>query len=126
VIGFSITHAIEADFIPVDDSAENDLWSPHCGEWINLSKIPIGKYPPAKAHLASSFENCCKLAVILKDIIFALYSRRGTIDADENLRGIQNKLDEWREKSPLHLRYDPKKLPSICPPPHIFSQKWVL
>lgn len=92
---------------------------------MNLSKIPVGEYPRSKSYVVSSFENSCKLAVILNDIILQLYSRRATADADEKLRGIRSRLDEWREKSPPHLRYDPDDLPLICPPAHILTQKYV-
>lgn len=107
--------------LAVDDSAENDLWSPLCGDGMNLSNAP--NYPAVMAHLVSSFENCCKLAVILNDILLVLYSRRGNSNADDNLKNIRSALDEWRQNSPAHLRYDSDNLPDICPPPHIFSQK---
>lgn len=74
-----------------------------------------------KAHSISCFENSCKLAVILSDIILQLYSRRGPPDMSETLR-IRERLDDWRENSPQHLKYDPELLPEFCPPPHIITQ----
>lgn len=91
---------------------------------MNLSLISAGEYPPMKAHSISCFENSCRLAVILNDIICELYSRRDFTDNEDVLKGIRVRLDEWREKSPAHLKYDPDNLPqSFCPPPHILAQK---
>ncbi|OGM50324.1 hypothetical protein ABOM_001034 [Aspergillus bombycis] len=106
----------------LDDSAENDLWAPYYGDQISPDKAPPAEYPPMKSHLVSSFQNVCKLAVILNDIILQLYSRRGNINMDEALNRIQERLDHWREQSPVHLRYDPDNLPQVCPPPHIITQ----
>lgn len=76
-----------------------------------------------KSHSISCFENSCKLAVIINDIILQLYSRRVTADPEGTLRGIRGRLDEWRESSPPHLKYDPYNLPDVCCPPHILTQK---
>ncbi|BAE62024.1 unnamed protein product [Aspergillus oryzae RIB40] len=110
-------------FLGLDDSAENDLWAPYYGDQLSPDKAPPGEYPPMKSHLVSSFQNVCKLAIILNDIILQLYSRRGNIYMDEALNRIQARLDHWREQSPVHLRCDPDNLPEICPPPHIIAQK---
>lgn len=107
----------------MDDFAEHEVWVPYFGETVNLSKVPRGEYPPMKAHAISCFENSCKLAVIISDIILQLYSRRGTPDVEGTLRGIKARLDDWRENSPPHLKYDPDNLPDVCPPPHILTQK---
>jgi len=75
-----------------------------------------------KSHAISCFENSCRLAVIINDIMLQLYSRRGTPDVDGTLRGIRDRLDDWRANSPKHLKYDPESLPEICCPPHILTQ----
>jgi hypothetical protein len=107
----------------VDDYTEDELWSPYYGDSINLSVLPLGQYPPMKAHSISCFENSCKLAVIISDIILHLYTKRVTPDAEESLRGIKVALESWRAQSPPHLRYDSDALPAFCPPPHILTQK---
>jgi hypothetical protein len=61
--------------------------------------------------------------VIINDIIFNLYSRHKSAKVDETLGGIRRRLDNWREQSPPHLRYDPEDLPETCPPPHLLTQK---
>ncbi len=112
---------------PVDDFAEHELWTPYFGEGLNLSLVPAGEYPATKTHAISCFENSCKLAVIINDIILQLYSRRAsTADldlVDATLKGIKDRLDEWRDNSPPHLKYEPDNLPDVCPPPHILTQK---
>ncbi|KND91752.1 Nitrogen assimilation transcription factor nirA [Tolypocladium ophioglossoides CBS 100239] len=106
----------------LDDSAEYEEWSPYCGGAMNLSRLPITEYPPMKSHLVSCFENSCKLAVIINDIIIPLYSRRGAPNVDDTLSGIRHRLNNRREESPPHLKCAPENLPDICPPPHILTQ----
>lgn len=79
-----------------------------------------------KAHSVSCFENSCRLAVILNDIICELYLRREVTDNEHVLKGIRERLDDWREQSPGHLRYNPDNLPQSCCPPHILTQKYLL
>lgn len=107
----------------VDDSAESEPWSPHHGDSINLSKVSVAEYPPAKSHAISSFENVCKLSIIMNDIILCLYSRRQSTDMNKKLRVIRESLDSWRSESPVQLKCDPENLPQTCPVPHILSQK---
>ncbi|KAL1843762.1 hypothetical protein VTK73DRAFT_2736 [Phialemonium thermophilum] len=105
----------------LDDFAENEIWSPHYQD-VNLSNVPVGGYPEMRAHSVSCFENSCKIAVILNDIICQLYARRRVVDIEQASRCIRSSLDEWRDKSPPHLKYDPDNLPEACPPPHILTQ----
>ncbi|CZR69962.1 related to pathway-specific regulatory protein [Phialocephala subalpina] len=104
----------------MDQFSEHEQWNPCYGESGNLSEIPGGSYPPMESHAVSCFENSCKLAVILNDIILQLYSRRAPTQI--SLRSIRDKLNSWRAKSPRHLVYDPDALPEISPPPHILTQ----
>lgn len=108
----------------MDDFAENELWSPHHGESLNLSKVSVGEYPPLKTHAISCFQNSCKLAVIINDIILRLYSRATVHNADQALNDIKQRLDEWRSRTPDHLKLDPLRLPNVCPPTHILAQKY--
>jgi hypothetical protein len=61
--------------------------------------------------------------MIIHDIIVQLYYRRNRTNTEETIKDIKSRLDSWRENSPRHLKYDPDNLPTICPPPHIISQK---
>ncbi|KAI1852034.1 hypothetical protein JX265_008161 [Neoarthrinium moseri] len=106
----------------LDDYAEYALWSPE-DPGPNAEEAPSASYHPLKAYTISCFVNSCKLAVIISDIIVLLYSRTPGDDADSTLRGIRDRLDEWRALSPDHLKLQPDNFPNICPPPHIISQK---
>lgn len=90
---------------------------------MNLSRVSAGEYPKMKAYSVSCFENSCRLAVILSDIICGLYSRREFTGNEDALKRVRERLDEWRENSPPHLKYAPDNLPDICCPPHILTQK---
>ncbi|PVH70719.1 hypothetical protein DL98DRAFT_436466, partial [Cadophora sp. DSE1049] len=105
----------------LDDFAENEVWTPY--EKLG-TPILTGIYPEMKSHAVSCFENSCKLAVIINDIILQLYCRRTASDigAESALRTIREKLNAWRSKSPPHLRYNGEDLPATCPPPHIITQ----
>ncbi|KAE8153537.1 fungal-specific transcription factor domain-containing protein [Aspergillus avenaceus] len=109
-------------FLGLDDSAENDSWAPIFGDQTDLHKIPSSEYVPVRSYIVSSFQNVCKLSVILNDIILQLYSRRGNPNKEEALSRIQSRLNQWREQSPVHLKYDADDLPQISPPPHILTQ----
>lgn len=76
-----------------------------------------------KGHIVSCFTNSCKLSMIINDVILRLYSKQAHAGANAALEDIQARLTAWREESPKHLRYAAEKLPSLCPPPHIVSQK---
>jgi hypothetical protein len=107
----------------MDNFAEHEFWTPYYGESGNLSAIPSDQYPPMHSYAISCFENLCRLAVIINDIIEHLYSKRPPLEMDGALREIRDKLDTWRRQSPEHLVYRPDSLPEICCPPHIFTQK---
>ena len=108
----------------MDDFTEHEPWTPFVGDSLNLSRV--SEYPATKTYGVSCFENSCKLAVIINDIVLRLYSRRGTPDADGAAAEIKARLDDWRERSPPHLRYEPDSLPAVCPPPHILAQKYAV
>lgn len=112
--------------LSVDDSVENETWTPFAGGNINLSNLAVGSYPPYKSHAISCFTNSCKLAVILNDIIQGLYSRKPNMDLNGTLVTISNSLDQWRRASPAHLVLNPDNVPAHSPPPHILTQKYVL
>ncbi|KAF2807541.1 uncharacterized protein BDZ99DRAFT_489809 [Mytilinidion resinicola] len=117
-----ISLSIAPPTFTVDDFAEHELWSPHHGESVNLSNLKPGEYPAMKAHAITCFENYCKLAVIINDIMLRLYSRTSNAETDQTLKDIKNRLNQWREFSPKHLKYDPENLPEISPPPQILTQ----
>jgi hypothetical protein len=109
--------------IAVDISSEDNIWQPFRTE--NLSMTNLSDYPPMPGRYVSCFSNSCKIAIIIKDMILGLYSRRRVVGLDDVREDLMARLSEWREQSPTHLRYDVDKLPEVCPPPHIMCQKYV-
>ena len=107
----------------VDTSAEMETWTPYYGDSLNLTKMTQHQYPQMTSHSVSCFANSCKLSIIINDIIVQLYSKRNRTITVDSLRDLKSRLDNWRAESPPHLRYDPDNLPTICPPPHLISQK---
>lgn len=108
--------------ILLDDSAENEFWVPYYGSAATQGPLSPASYPPLRAHSISCFENSCKLAVIISDIIEQLYSRRALPSTGSSMRGIAERLSAWRLATPSHLRYCTDDLPPICGPPHILTQ----
>jgi predicted nuclease of restriction endonuclease-like (RecB) superfamily len=76
-----------------------------------------------KMHAISCFQNSCKLAVIINDIMLRLYSRTTEHNAEQALQEMKKRLDEWRMNTPKHLQMDPLSLPEFCLPTHILAQK---
>jgi hypothetical protein len=109
----------------VDDYTEYELWLPYQGDAMELSKISAKEYPPMRMHANSCFQNSCKLAVIINDIILRLYSRHTAQHPEQTLRDVDLRLEEYRTNTPSHLLVDPLDLPNICPPIHILAQKLV-
>jgi hypothetical protein len=107
----------------LDDSAESELWLPLTTESFTMSIVPEHDYPPMKGHIVSCFANSCRLSTIISDVILQLYSKQSQVEANLALENIQGRLDKWRQDTPTRLRYDDNRLPAICPPPHILSQK---
>lgn len=107
----------------LDDFAEHELWSPDGSGLASSEKAAAAGFPPMKFHVVSCFVYSCKLAVIISDIILHLYSGQHGEDGDIILRAIRERLGDWRACAPDHLKLEPDNLPSICPPPHIVSQK---
>ena len=112
--------------LKVDDSMELEMWAPYYGDSASFAKITQNQYSPQPSHAVSCFANSCKLSIIINDIIFQLYSRKSRTITEPAVQDIKRRLDLWRAESPAHLRYEADSLPSISPPPHIISQKWVI
>lgn len=69
------------------------------------------------------FVNFCKLGVIITDVLLNIYGRLRTKIVLEFVQKTQQRLQDWRSKSPRALIIDPVTHPEVCPPPHILTQK---
>jgi hypothetical protein len=108
--------------VPVDDSAENELWIP-----FGAPRGEAWKYPPATAHSASSFTSTCQLSVIFNEILIHMYDplmQNTDAEIQECLQIQEVSLHQWWERLPHYLRIDPVSLPSLAPPSHIVTMKY--
>jgi hypothetical protein len=106
----------------VDDSAENELWTPHGIEY------PVGmEYPATQAHSISCFTRMCQLSEIFNKILIHIYDPLGQNTETEIQACLDNEgeaLRLWWEELPDFLRIDAKKPPLHCPPSHIVTLKY--
>jgi hypothetical protein len=65
----------------VDDSAEDELWSPH-----GIVYPERQGYPPRKAHSISCFRMMCQLSVIFNQILIHVYDpvRQNSVEEMRN------------------------------------------
>lgn len=122
-VSLTILPKMPADHVSVDESAEHELWTPYYEPYNVSGRLQTAEYPPMKSHAVSCFQNSCRLSIILNDIMLLLYSRRRAEDLEAEIRATSMRLDRWRSDTPDHLKYDPSRLPAICGPPHILTQK---
>lgn len=107
---------------PVDDSAENELWSPHGIVY------PEGmEYAPTQAHSISCFVRMCQLSEIFNQILIHIYDPLQENSEDEiqtclTVEGEALKL--WWKNLPEFLRIDPREMPLQSPPSHIVTLKY--
>ena len=105
----------------MDDSAENELWSP-----FGISHAQALQYPPTPARSISCFMQMCRLSVILNQILVHLYSPF-RLNTDGDVAGCLDRegqaLRIWWEELPDPLKINHKHLPMHCPPSHIVTLK---
>jgi hypothetical protein len=108
--------------ILVDDSAEDDLWTPH-----GITYPDGMQYPPTPARSVSCFMQMCRLSVIFNQILIHMYdpmkqNTKAEVEACLDHEGMA--LKAWWEDLPHFLRIDTKDLPAHCPPSHIVTLKY--
>lgn len=106
----------------MDDSAENDIWTPHGIQY------PEGaEYPPMQSHATSCFMNTCRLSVIFNQILIHMYNplqQNTSAEIQACLENEERELRSWREDLPEFLRIRAKSLPVYSPPSHIVTLKY--
>ncbi|KAH7385407.1 fungal-specific transcription factor domain-containing protein [Phaeosphaeria sp. MPI-PUGE-AT-0046c] len=119
----SVTEVVDPSSLDLlDTSADSDLWSPYFADSLNLTNHALSQYPPTQSYNVTAFINSCKLSIIIHDIITTLYYRRGKTVTETAFTDIQTSLENWRIRSPRHVKIDTDNLPTVCPPPHLISQ----
>ncbi|KFX89561.1 hypothetical protein O988_08591 [Pseudogymnoascus sp. VKM F-3808] len=105
--------------IMLDDSAENELWSPHGVVY------PEGmEYAPTQAHSISCFVRMCQLSEIFNQILIHIYDplQENSEDEIQTCLTVQGEaLKLWWKDLPSFLKIDPREMPLQCPPSHIVT-----
>lgn len=97
---------------------ENELWPPRECE-VKLKDSSFKRVPSLRI---ACFENFCKLAVIMSDILVNVYGNKASSsNVSTFLSQTQLKLENWRSQSMPQLRIEADA--EICPPPHVVVQK---
>ena len=106
----------------MDDSAENEMWTPH-----GIVYPPGIEYPPTQAHSISCFMRMCQLSEIFNQILIHIYDPLGQnseLEVQTCLANEGQALRVWWEELPNFLRIDTKTPPVQCPPSHIVTVKY--
>ena len=107
----------------VDDSAENEFWTPH---GLSRPHDPHYQYPIVKARSISCFMQMCRLSVIFNQILLHMYDsqrRNSPAEIHACLHKQGDELRRWWEQLPDILKVDPGYLSSYAPPSHIVTLK---
>lgn len=103
----------------LDHCDDLDSWRPVC-----LGDVEA-YYPPCKANVTEALQGFVRLGKLITSILSTIYNRGKTPTALRELQRLENKLHDWYEKLLPDLKIiDATKL-EHCPPPHIFSLKYV-
>ena len=101
----------------LDQYEEHEYWQP----------LVTGSrhYPEHPAYSVSTFENLCKLCVIIDQILNKIYAeqslKRGPDGLFEDVRLLHQELETWFKLLPEHLRFDPSNSMQVVPPPQVLS-----
>ena len=106
----------------MDDSAEDELWTPH-----GIVYPPGLKYPPTPSCSTSCFMRMCQLSEIFNQILIHIYDPLGRNSETEIFACLASEgeaLRLWWEELPDVLKIDAKAPPALCPPSHIATLKY--
>ena len=103
-----------------DDSDNGEHWTPIFFEEDGPPQAE--NYPPALAHESLTFENSCKLWMIIEDILTTVYVTRASFDeCNSFVSNTHKQLQTWQWTLPGSISLDARALPEICPPVHILT-----
>ncbi|CAH0028174.1 unnamed protein product [Clonostachys rhizophaga] len=100
-----------------DDSAEDELWTPH-----GLTYANGEQYPPTPSHSTSSIIQICRLTVIFNEILIHMYDptyHNSDTEMHSCLVKEEASLNSWWAELPSFLKMDISDLPRYAPPSHI-------
>ncbi|KAI4721865.1 hypothetical protein E4T48_01803 [Aureobasidium sp. EXF-10727] len=96
-------------------------------QWHPFAYASGPSYPGSPSYSVSTFEQLCKLCMILQQILDRTYcereQKRNTQDLVQDLEYVEKQLQDWMAGLPEHLRIDTSSDSGIqqLPPPHVFS-----
>jgi hypothetical protein len=96
-------------------------------QWHPFAYASGPSYPGSPSYSVSTFQQLCKLCMILQQILDRTYcereQKRSTQDLVQDLQDIEKQLQHWMTELPEHLRIDINNDGSNqqLPPPHVFS-----
>lgn len=97
--------------------------------WMPFAYSGTRDYPGSPAYSVSTFNELCKLSVIMNDILNKIYAEKsvksGPQRLAEDLTSLHADLEKWEGELPLHLRFDVIESTGIVPPPHVLSLQQV-
>ncbi|KAI4744933.1 hypothetical protein E4T50_04699 [Aureobasidium sp. EXF-12298] len=99
-------------------------------QWHPFAYASGPSYPGSPSYSVSTFQQLCKLCMILQQILDRTYcereQKRSTQDLVQDLQDIEKQLQHWMIELPEHLRIDINNDGSNqqLPPPHVFSLQW--
>ncbi|KPI40425.1 Nitrogen assimilation transcription factor nirA [Cyphellophora attinorum] len=118
----------------MDDYSDKDPWAPYYGETPKPDHAHAPNYPPCPGYVVSTFQQNCRLCVILNDLMHNIYSpeaaaRRESEDMSAEAKAaneqpfirIAKDLQEFYVSMPPHLRINAERMPPLAPPVHIMS-----
>ncbi|KAG9950828.1 hypothetical protein KCU85_g3292, partial [Aureobasidium melanogenum] len=96
-------------------------------QWHPFAYASGPTYPGSPSYSVSTFQQLCKLCIILQQILDRTYcereQKRSTQSLVQDLEDIEKQLQHWMTELPEHLRIDINKDDGNqqLPPPHVFS-----
>lgn len=95
--------------------------------WYPFAYTVGTSYPGSPSFSVSTFQELCKLCIILHDVLDRMYSerkeRRSTEDLIQDLNTLETRMQQWKADLPDHLSIalNDKDGTQHLPPPHVFS-----
>ncbi|KAG9541649.1 hypothetical protein KCU77_g22250, partial [Aureobasidium melanogenum] len=96
-------------------------------QWHPFAYASGPSYPGSPSYSVSTFQQLCKLCMILQQILDKTYcereQKRSTQGLVQDLQDIEKQLQHWMTELPEHLRIDINNDGGNqqLPPPHVFS-----
>ncbi|KAH0276579.1 hypothetical protein KCU91_g3772, partial [Aureobasidium melanogenum] len=96
-------------------------------QWHPFAYASGPTYPGSPSYSVSTFQQLCKLCIILQQILDRTYcereQKRSTQSLVQDLEDIEKQLQHWMTELPEHLRIDINNDDGNqqLPPPHVFS-----